>query len=128
MDSDFLGVGWSFPVRLDDHGQIKLARYEEAVRQSIRMILSTARGERLMRPDFGSSLHDLVFSTNSAAVIGQVISAVQESLIQWEPRIDVLDVTATSDAAEPSRLLLDINYRVRTTNNRFNLVYPFYIA
>ena len=68
MDSDFLGVGWSYPVTLDNQGQITLARYEEAVRQSIRMILSTARGERLMRPDFGSSLHDLVFSTDSSAV------------------------------------------------------------
>jgi len=127
VDSNFLGVGWTSPVALDGNGQIQLARYEEAVRQSIRMILSTARGERLMRPDFGCSLHDLVFSTNSAAVIGQVISAVQESLIQWEPRIDVLDVTAIPDADEPNRLLIDIRYLVRTTNNRFNLVYPFYL-
>jgi phage baseplate assembly protein W len=127
MDSNFLGVGWTSPVTLDDKGQIQLAKYEEAVCQSIRMVLSTARGERLMRPDFGCNLHDLVFSTNSAAAIGQVISAVQESLIQWEPRIDVLDVTAIPDAEEPNRLLIDIRYLVRTTNNRFNLVYPFYL-
>jgi phage baseplate assembly protein W len=91
------------------------------------MILSTARGERLMRPDFGSSLHDLVFSTNSEIVIGEVISAVRESLIQWEPRIDVLDVTAVPDPDKPNRLLIDIRYLVRTTNNQFNLVYPFYL-
>lgn len=127
MNSDFLGVGWTSPVKLDWNSQIQLAKYEDAVRQSIRMILSTARGERLMRPDFGCSLHDLVFSTNSATAIGQVISAVQESLIQWEPRIDVLDVTAVPDAKEPNRLLIDIRYLVRTTNNRFNLVYPFYL-
>lgn len=126
MDSDFLGVGWTFPVKLDK-GKIQLACYEEAVRQSIRMILGTARGERLMRPDFGSSLHDLVFSTNSTMVIGQVISAVEESLIQWEPRIDVLDVTAIPDSEAPNRLIIDIHYLVRTTNNRFNLVYPFYL-
>ena len=128
MDSDFLGVGWSSPVELDGNGQIQLAGYEAAVRQSIRMILSTAKGERLMRPEFGCSLHDLVFSMNSAAAIGQVISAVHESLIQWEPRIDVLDVTATPDPTEPNRLLIDIRYQVRTTNNRFNLVYPFYLS
>jgi phage baseplate assembly protein W len=127
MESDFLGVGWTSPVTLDGDGQIQLGRYEAAVRQSIRMILSTARGERLMRPDFGCSLHDLVFSTNSAAAIGQVISAVQESLIQWEPRIDILDVTAMPDTDEPNRLLIDIRYLVRTTNNLFNLVYPFYL-
>ncbi|PSB34416.1 GPW/gp25 family protein [Stenomitos frigidus] len=126
MDGNFLGVGWTSPVKLDK-GQIKPAKYEEAVRQSIHMILSTARGERLMRPDFGCSLHDLVFSTNSATAIGQVISAVQESLIQWEPRIDVLDVTAVPDADKPNQLLIDIRYLVRTTNNRFNLVYPFYL-
>ena len=144
MESDFLGKGWTFPVQFVPKtkatgqdadasetattGSIKLARHEEAVRQSIRMILGTARGERLMRPDFGCSLHDLVFSTNSAIAIGQVISAVQESLIQWEPRIDVLEVTATPDANEPSRLLIDVRYQVRTTNNRFNLVYPFYLG
>jgi phage baseplate assembly protein W len=127
MDSNFLGVGWTSPVARDGNGHIQLAKYEEAVRQSIRMILSTARGERLMRPDFGCSLHDLVFSTNTGAAIGQVISAVQESLIQWEPRIDVLDVTAIPDAEEPNRLLIDLRYLVRTTNNRFNLVYPFYL-
>lgn len=113
---------------LNDQGQIQFARYETAVRQSIHMILSTAKGERLMRPDFGCSLYDLVFSTNSAAAIGQVISAVHESLIQWEPRIDVLDVTAIPDPEEPNRLLIDIQYQVRTTNNRFNLVYPFYLT
>lgn len=142
MDSDFLGIGWTFPVQLNplanetgqaevessQTGAIQLARYEEAVRQSIRMILSTARGERLMRPEFGCSLHDLVFTTSSAAAIGEVISAVQESLIQWEPRIDVLEVTATPDTNESNRLLIDINYQVRTTNNRFNLVYPFYLG
>jgi phage baseplate assembly protein W len=128
MNSDFLGVGWTSPVKLNGNGQIQLASYEDAVRQSIRMILSTAKGERLMRPDFGCNLYDLVFSTNSAAAIGQVISAVQESLIQWEPRIDVLDVTAIPDATEPNRLLIDIRYQVRTTNNRFNLVYPFYLG
>jgi phage baseplate assembly protein W len=127
VDSDFLGVGWTSPVVLNNQGQIQFAQYEAAVRQSIHMILSTAKGERLMRPDFGCSLYDLVFSTNSAAAIGQVISAVHESLIQWEPRIDVLDVTAIPDPEEPNRLLIDIQYQVRTTNNRFNLVYPFYL-
>lgn len=127
MPSDFLGVGWTLPIALDADGRIQPAEYEDAVRQSIQMILSTSPGERVMRPDFGCSLQDLVFSSNSPNTIGQVISAVQNALIEWEPRIDVLDVTAQPHPQEPNLLLIDIHYQVRTTNNRFNLVYPFYL-
>lgn len=127
MDGNFLGVGWTSPVQLDDKGQIVMARYEDAVRQSVWTILSTAIGERLMRPDFGCGIYDLVFANNSAGTIGQVESEVRRSLIEWEPRIDVLDVDAISEQTQPNRLLIQVNYRVRTTNNRFNLVYPFYL-
>jgi len=127
MNGDFLGVGWTSPVKLDDNNQIEMARYEECVRQSIWTILSTAYGERLMRPDFGCGIHDLVFANNSAGTIGIAMSSVEQSLIQWEPRIDLLDVDAYPDRSQPNRLLIQINYRVRTTNNRFNLVYPFYL-
>lgn len=126
-DSNFLGVGWTSPVQLDDNGQIKMARYEDAVRQSIWTILSTAKGERVMRPDFGCGLQDLVFSSNSASTIGRITSDVRNSLVQWEPRIDVLDVQVMSDSSEPNRMLVQINYQVRMTNNSFNLVYPFYL-
>lgn len=127
MSDNFLGVGWTSPVKLDQEGQIDMVRYEESVRQSIWMILSTARGERLMRPDFGCGIHDLVFASNSAGTIGQVVSEVRQALIQWEARIDVLDVDVIPEATQPNCLLIQINYQVRTTNNRFNLVYPFYL-
>lgn len=127
MEVDFLGVGWSSPLQFTTTGQIEMARYEDCVRQSIWMILSTAPGERLMRPDFGCGMHDLVFSNNSAAAIGQIVNAVHLALIRWEPRIDVLDVDAISEANQPNHLLIQISYQVRTTNNRFNLVYPFYL-
>lgn len=127
MNADFLGVGWTFPVKLNEVGQIEMARYEDCVRQSILMILGTAKGDRIMRPDFGCGIHDLVFASNSPGTIGQVISEVRQSLIQWEARIDVLEVDAYPDETQPNRLLIQINYQVRTTNNRFNLVYPFYL-
>jgi phage baseplate assembly protein W len=127
MSSEFLGVGWTFPVQLDGNNQIAVARYEESVRQAIWMILGTARGERVMRPDFGCGIHDLVFAVNSAGTAGRVASAVRQALIQWEPRIDVQNVTVTPDLAAPNRLLITIEYRVRATNNQFNLVYPFYL-
>lgn len=127
MDIDFLGVGWTSPVRLDENGQIQLAKYEEAVRQSIFMILGTAKGERVMRPDFGCGIHDKVFAPNSSGTLGQIISDVRDALIEWEPRIDILDVDTIPDPQKPNMILVQVNYQVRTTNNIFNLVYPFYL-
>lgn len=126
MSASFLGVGWGFPVSLDD-GRIAMDRYEESIRQAVWIILATARGERQMRPDFGCGIHDLVFATNSAETAGRMATDVREALVRWEPRIDLENVDVASDPADPSRLLIQIEYRVRSTNNRFNLVYPFYL-
>jgi uncharacterized protein len=128
MASKFLGVGWQFPISRDFQTRdIALARYEDSIRQAIWIILSTAPGERVMRPDFGCGLHNLVFAVNSAGTAAQVASEVRQALLRWEPRIEGLEVAVTTDASEPTRLLIDIGYRVRATNNRFNLVYPFYL-
>ncbi|MEM1167738.1 MAG: GPW/gp25 family protein [Cyanobacteria bacterium P01_H01_bin.35] len=127
MDIDFLGVGWTSPVKPDENGQIMVAKYEDAVRQSIGMILSTAKGERVMRPDFGCEIHDKVFSPNSSGTVGQIVSDVRSALIKWEPRIDVLDVDTIPDSSQPNVILIQVNYQIRTTNNIFNLVYPFYL-
>jgi phage baseplate assembly protein W len=128
VDTEFLGNGWAFPIGLDDDGRVRMAAGEEGVRQSIWTILSTSPGERIMRPDFGCALHDLVFDVNSPATATAVSGAVRDALAVWEPRIDVLDVFAAPDPADPSVLLIEINYQVRTTNSRFNLVYPFYMG
>ena len=128
-NNDFLGLGWNFPISLDDDsGQVELApNGEEGIRQSIWMILGTSPGERLMRPDFGCGIHDMVFGVNNAATATAVAGAVREALAVWEPRIDVLDVYVVPDASRPNLLLVEINYQVRSTNSRFNLVYPFYL-
>jgi hypothetical protein len=99
---------------------------EESVRQSIGIILGTSRGERVMRPDFGCGIHDLVFSTNSPGTAGRIASEVRQALLQWEPRIDVVNIQVES-GGDGEVLLISIEYRVRTTNNVFNLVYPFYL-
>src|SRR6185436_4363254 len=114
MSASFLGVGWKLPVSLDG-GQIALSADAESIREAIWIILATARGERQMRPDFGCGIHDLVFATGSAETAGRVTTDVREALILWEPRIDVENVDVTSDPAEPSRLLIQIAYRVRST-------------
>ena len=125
--TDFRGVGWSFPVQTDDQGQISLAGQDEAIRQSIRLIIETAKGERLMRPTFGCGIHDLVFAPNDPLTAARASFEVREALIDWEPRIEVLNVQAQLATAEENTLLLDVQYRVRSTNNVFNLVYPFYL-
>jgi phage baseplate assembly protein W len=89
--------------------------------------LRTAKGERVMRPDFGCGIHDLVFAVGNASTIGRVNDEVRQALLYWEPRIEVLDVKTAIDRQQPNRLLIRIDYRVRSTNNRFNLVYPFYL-
>jgi hypothetical protein len=127
MANEFLGIGWKFPVSLGDDKKIALARYDESIRQAIWIILSTAPGERVMRPDFGCGIRDLVFAVNSAGTAGRVASLVRQALIRWEPRIDVLNVSVTPSVGQPDLLEIEIEYRVRATNSRFNLVYPFYL-
>lgn len=128
MSSDFLGAGISFPAALDTGGQLGLARHEESIRQSIWTILSTSQGERVMRPDFGCAIHDLVFGINDATTAGALAGAVEDALIEWEPRIEVVSVDAFPDPQRPNYLLIEISYQVRATNSRFNLVYPFYLG
>jgi phage baseplate assembly protein W len=127
MAHEFEGRGWQFPIRADDAGAIVEAREEDKVRQSIEIILRTAPGERVMRPDFGCGIHDLVFDTISGAMVGRVASVVAGALATWEPRIDVLSVRPQQDTEDPTRLLIEINYRLRSSNSRFNLVFPFYV-
>lgn len=123
---DFLGVGWAFPVKLE-HGRLRSAAYDDSVRQSIRIILETAKGERVMRPDFGCGIHELVFGVNDAATRGLVEYEVREALRLWEPRAEVLEVEVTAGGTREEMLEISIDYRVRTTDSRFNLVYPFYL-
>lgn len=126
MPKTFLGVGWGFPIGVDISGGIQTAEYEESVRQAIWIILGTAKGERMMRPDFGCGIYDLVFEVNTATTAGKVAQAVREALLIYEPRIDVRDVQVQPQGLGDS-LLINIEYEVRATNNVFNLVYPFYL-
>lgn len=126
---DIIGRGWPFPIKPNRDGRLTFLGGEEKVRQSIWLILSTAPGERQMRPDFGCGVHDLVFQPNTAALRGVVQQQVRQALLRWEQRIDLLDVRVESDPAEPrgNRLLIRVDYRVRTSNAFYNLVYPFYV-
>ena len=124
---DFLGRGWKFPVTVDEAGRIALSEYEDDVREAIRIILMTSKGERVMQPDFGAGLYDFVFATMTSTNLGRIQRAVEDALVKWEPRVQVLAVRVEPDQGELGKLLIDIGYRVRATNTRFNLVFPFYL-
>ena len=127
MTQEFLGVGWKFPVELNDAGEIGFSRYEEDIREAIWIILSTARGERLMRPDFGCGIHQFIFAPNDTRTAGLVRFHVEEALTRWEPRIELREVTVQADPRDPTLLLINIDYQVKANDSRFNLVYPFYL-
>lgn len=105
---------------------MELVHQEDDVREAIQMILMTRKGERPMRPEFGSELHTLVFAPNDAQTAGLARRYVQEALIRWEPRIDVLEVEARHDEKTGTRLLISIRYRLIATNDERNLVFPYY--
>lgn len=124
--NDFLGVGWAFPVGLDVRGRFALARQETDIEQAIIMILLTPKGQRLMRPNFGCRIHELVFAPNDAGTAGLAIYYVEEALTFWEPRITVLNVDVQSDPLAQERMLITIEYRIKATHDRRSLVFPFY--
>jgi uncharacterized protein len=126
MAADFIGRGWSYPLGVSATGGIALSGGDDEIAESIRLILGTAYGERPMRPEFGCAIHDLVFASVDASFAGLVSTEVRASLVRWEPRIDVTDVTVTLDPAREGVALIGVEYTLRTTNDRRNLVFPSY--
>jgi len=123
----FLGVGFGFPLAVRG-GKAEMVAYDEDVRQAVRIILLTDRGERLMRPDFGAGLNAFLFEPVNATTLNAVKTRVEEALVDWESRIDVISIVVSADPAHTGTLLIDITYRVRLTNTVGNLVYPFYLG
>lgn len=124
---DFLGRGWSMPVELDPRtGLVATVAYEADIRQSILIILETAPGERVMRPNFGCGIHELVFAAVDSTVLQRIRSLVEEALRRCEARIEVLGVTVDEAASAEGVLGIELEYRVRKTNQIGNLVFPFY--
>jgi uncharacterized protein len=123
----FLGVGWAFPPSASPTGDMATAAYVADIEQAIRIILLTAPGERVMRPDFGAGLKALIFAPMNTTTTALAQHAVETALIQWEPRIDNIQVVVTTQPAIGC-LSIDIRYRIRLTNTFYNLVYPFYLT
>lgn len=125
---DFLGVGWKFPVEVDQAtGYLKTSSYEEDIKEAIRIILMTRKGERVMRPEFGCGIQEYTFETMEDSVLLQMQMEVKNALIIWEPRITDVKVHIETDKIEEGKINISIDYVVRSTNNPYNLVYPYYI-
>lgn len=127
LNLDLIGSGISFPLQADQRGVLALVHGVTDIEQAIRLILGTALGERPMRPEFGCDVHDLVFDTIDAEMVGRVETAVRRALARWEPRIEVVGVEFELGEVDRGRLITTITYRVLATSRLYNLVYPFYV-
>jgi phage baseplate assembly protein W len=127
MERNILGKGWAFPVGPDLSGAIGMSAYQRSVEESIRIILGTTPGERLMRPDFGCRINELVFAPNSHRTLGLAEHYVREALRRWEPRVNVKEVRGEAGEGDPAMVSIRIRYEIRSVNTFFNMVYPFYL-
>jgi phage baseplate assembly protein W len=127
----FLGTGWSFPPtflrRLPGGAGVVMVSDDVDIKESLRILLSTGLGERIMVPDFGCNLWRQVFQSMTTTLQTEIAGLVRQAILDWEPRIDVLDVQVLPEAGIDGRLLISIDYVIRRTNARSNVVYPFYL-
>lgn len=127
-DREFLGQGLAFPLRVNQRGEITLAKGEKDIAQAIRIILETYPGERVMRPEFGCRAKELMFEPRDEGTMGRMMMFVENALRRWEPRIEVRSVDVQSDPSNDGALLVTINYVIIATHNERSIVYPFYLA
>ena len=127
-DREYIGQGLAFPLQVDPRGGIALATGTHDIEQAIRIILMTAPGERVMRPEFGCRIHELVFAPHDASTESLAAYYVQVALERWEPRIELREVEVVTDPARDGVLLVEIKYEVKDTHDERSIVYPFYLS
>ena len=125
--ADFIGRGWAFPIRTDTNGGIALVGREREIAEAIRLIVSTTPGERPMRPEFGCRIHDFVFAPADAMTASAISDEVTRAVTMWEHRVDVEAVDVLQAPDDQTVFYIDIHYRLKATNSRYNLVFPFYV-
>jgi phage baseplate assembly protein W len=128
MSGAFTGKGWRFPILPDAGGGLGYVAGQENIEQSLKILLLTILGERVMRPTFGCKVPRLVFAPGSVQFLQLLETSIREAVRDWEPRVDLLDVTAETDPADETRAIVSMSYRVRANNTRTNLVFPFYLG
>jgi Phage baseplate assembly protein W len=127
-DSSFLGTGWSFPPAFASAGgAVRMVSDAEDIEQSLGILLSTRRGERVMQDDYGCALSEFLFAEVSQGLVGRLRSFIADAILRDEPRIIMNGVDVSTSDAEAGVLLISIDYTIRATNSRYNMVYPFYL-
>lgn len=128
MERAFLGTGWKFPVEIDRAtGRIKMSSDEDSIRESIRVIIGTRQGELPMHPEFGCRIQDYAFESTDYTTLYSMKTEVEHALIRWEPRITDIQAKVSDERIDEGVLLIHVSYVIRSTNNQYNMVYPFYI-
>lgn len=127
MNRNILGKGLQFPVGIDVYGKIATSSYEKSIEDSIRIILSTTPGERVMHPDFGCKINEIIFFPNSSKTIALAVHYIEEAIVKWEPRVILKSVAGKADPDNPVKINISIDYEIRSVNTFFNMVYPFYL-
>ncbi len=127
MNKNILGAGWRLDLQTDRRGNLALITGAAGVEQAMRFIIGTAPGERPMLPDFGCRIHDLLFAPSTPHTWNLAAHHVEEALIKWEPRIELIKVEAGPSPDDDSCVLVQVEYKIRQINSFYNLVYPFYL-
>jgi phage baseplate assembly protein W len=128
MSEPFLGTGWRFPILPDEAGRLGYAVGEQSIEHCLRALLLTATGERVMRPDFGTKAQESVFAPGSVQNLRDLERSVADAVRTYEPRVELDSVTAEADPLDESRVTVSVEYRIRRTNTKANLVFPFYVG
>jgi phage baseplate assembly protein W len=126
-DKDFLGTGWSFPPTFSRASlSVHMVKDNQDIQQSLYILFSTELGERVMVPEYGTTLSQMVFRVLNRTLLTQIQTLVTKAIINWEARIDVANVEVAEDPSDMGTILVDVTYVIRRTNTRSNFVYPFY--
>ncbi|WP_163833857.1 GPW/gp25 family protein [Spartinivicinus ruber] len=128
---NFLGRGWAFPIKFDHHeGRIttRMVSLEEDIRESLRILFSTRPGERMMNPEFGCGLHNMVFDELSLATRTKIVNLIEKAILEFEHRIQLIHIGLHETDPLEGRVDILLEYNIRQTNHRSNMVYPFYFV
>lgn len=126
--ASFLGKGWSFPPNFSNNGKdVLMVEEAEDIQQSLQILLTTSQGERVMLENYGCDLNRFLFEEISQSLVNGLSSLIRDAILYFEPRIDVTRITIDESEESSGMLLISIEYTVRSTNSRFNMVFPFYL-
>ena len=128
MNDDFLGTGWGFPPEFSAAtGGVRMSEGPQDVAESLRILLDTLPGERAMRPDYGAGVRDLLFASMDTTTQTEFLDRIRMALLEYEPRIEVTKLYLNTEFLPDGRIQLEVDYRLRANNTRYNFVYPFYL-